>query len=77
MTTRRRTIRIEVTDQSDELEDHFTGPREREHATLVWEFEPDPVLDKTPAELVAALAAWLDGNGQMGPTGDQNARGGS
>ena len=57
--TTRRTIRIEVTDQSDELEDHFNGPRERERATLVREFAPTAA--HSPAELVNAIREWLDG----------------
>lgn len=50
--TTRRTIRIEVTDQSDELEDQ---------AVLVREFVLNSsFVEKKPTELVGALAAWLD-----------------
>jgi hypothetical protein len=82
--TTRRVIRIEVTDQSDDLEDHFTGPREREHATLVWEF-PLGIGGAPPADVVSLIRGWLDaectcGNPDLTPTereADRNARGGS
>lgn len=70
--TTRRTIRIEVTDQSDELEDHFNGPREREHATLVWEF---PLLGgESPADAVSLIRGWIN-DGAM--AADLTFRGGS
>src|SRR6478752_7885445 len=58
--TTRRTIRIEVTDFGEDGPG-FDGPVSREHATLVREFAADSLLDKSPADLVGALAEWLDG----------------
>jgi len=58
--TTRRTIRILVTDIDDSETDRF-GCSNQERATLVREFEADPVLDKKPSDLVGALAEWLDG----------------
>ena len=60
--TTRRTIRIEVTDQ-EHSDDPFAAA-DRNHATLVREFATDPVLDKSPADLLGALAEWLDGQPQ-------------
>ena len=55
--TTRRTIRIEVTDQ-EHSDDPF-GPVDREQATLVREFETTEA--HSPAELVNAIGAWLNG----------------
>ena len=56
----RRTIRIEITDVSDEDADLFYGPKHRETATLVREFVLGEYGTASPAQLIEAMCAWLD-----------------